>query len=145
MGTKTKTAPGEAAKDHTMNSETALLKPFETIFILKPALGDEDITTIIDKMKGIIEQEGGEIVAVENWGKRKLAYEVQSERKGIYVVIHFKGPSRLVRELERNYRISESIIKYITLTIGADKLGQALPVKEEKTFVPRGRNNRNWR
>ncbi len=145
LGTQNISAPSKAEKSSSKKDDGFILNTYETIFILKPSLSEEETLVIIEKIKGIIEQQGGEIAAVENWGKRKLAYEVQNERKGVYIVIHFKGPGTALREIERNYRISESIIKYMTIKIGIEKLGQALPIKEERVFSPRARMGRSWR
>lgn len=123
-----------------------VLRAYETFFILKSSLSDDEVTAIVDKIKGVIAEEGGEVVAVDNWGKKKLAYVVQKERKGIYIVIHFKGPGKSIFEIERNYRITEAIIKYMTIVIDEAKLGQTAAVREEKVYSSRGRSDgRRWR
>lgn len=108
------------------------MNPYETIFIIKPSLTDEEIAKVIEKTKGIIQRGGGEVVVAENWGKKKLAYEVRKEKKGTYIIVHFKGTGATVSELERSYRLDETIIKFITLKIETDKLGKTLPARDEK-------------
>ena len=108
------------------------MNPYETIFIIKPSLTDEEIAKVIEKTKGIIQRGGGEVVVAENWGKKKLAYEVRKEKKGTYIIVHFKGTGATVSELERSYRLDETIIKFITLKIEQDKLGKTLPARDEK-------------
>ncbi len=85
---------------------------YETIFILNPDLDEEQTQSTIEKVKGIITQTNGEIIKVEDWGKRKLAYLVKKKEKGHYVLIHFSGSPALLSELERNYRVMDAVIKY---------------------------------
>ncbi len=143
MGTKTTRDAVDPEKAQSGDAQDPILRPYETIFVVKPSLSDDEVTAIVDKIKGIVEETGGVIVAAENWGKKKLAYDIQNERKGIYIVMHIKGSGEVIREIERNYRISEFIIKYMTIKISPETLGQALPIREEKTFSSRGRFERN--
>jgi small subunit ribosomal protein S6 len=113
------------------------MNAYETIFIVRPSLTDEEINKVIEKIKGIVQRGGGEWVVVENWGKKKLAYEVRKEKKGTYIIAHFKGTGATVSELERTYRLDESIIKFITIKIGLDKLGKTSPARDEKPFASR--------
>ncbi|MFY9269246.1 MAG: 30S ribosomal protein S6 [Candidatus Manganitrophaceae bacterium] len=115
---------------------------YETIFIVKPTLSEEEVAKIMEKVNGAIQKAGGEVVMMENWGKRKLAYEVQKEKKGNYIISHFKGGGQTVSEVERTYRLDESIIKFMTVTISPENLGKALPVKDEKPVFHREREGR---
>ena len=90
---------------------------YESLFIIRPSLSDEDTTALIDKMKGVAEKSGATMLQAENWGRKKLAYEVKRERKGTYVFFYFKGPSPVVGELERSYRLEDSIIKFLTVRL----------------------------
>lgn len=118
---------------------------YESIFIIKPTLSDEETEKVIQKMRDIITSGGGEVVNVENWGKKKLAYEIKKHKKGHYVLFHFKGEGPILKELERNYRLSDSIIKFLTVKLKGDfappsqktpaQVGtapQAAPVEEAK-------------
>ncbi len=89
---------------------------YETIVILKTSLTDDEIGKVIAKVRGILEKGGGEVLKTENWGKKKLAYEVRKEKKGTYVFFRFRGAGGLVAELERQYRLDDSIIKFLTVT-----------------------------
>jgi len=88
------------------------MRKYETIFILDPDLEEEQVQSAIEKVKGIITQTNGEIQKVEDWGKRKLAYEVKKKSKGHYVLIHFLGTPALLSELERNFRVMDAVIKF---------------------------------
>ncbi len=142
---KSSRSPSNVKKTSPEKPKTVILSPYETIFIVKPLLTEAEISAIIEKVKEIIETQGGEVVSTDNWGKKKLAYEVKKERKGIYIVLHFKGPGDSIQELERHYRFSESIIKYMTLRIEAEALGKSQAIKEEKAYAYRGRDSRGWR
>jgi len=91
------------------------MQQYESIFIVRPSLPDEDTNRIIDKMKGVLEKSGATLLKLENWGKKKLAYEVKRERKGTFVYFHFTSPGAAVGELERSYRLEDSVIKFLTV------------------------------
>ena len=97
------------------------MNTYESIFILKPAISDDDVTKAVTKLEGIIKQ-GGEHLTTENWGKKKLAYEVMKEKKGLYVLFRFRGKGELVAELERNYRFDDNVIKFMTVQLGKKEL-----------------------
>jgi len=88
------------------------MRKYETIFILDPDLEDEQAQSTIEKVKGIITQSNGGILKVEDWGNRKLAYEVKKKSKGHYILIHFSGSPTLLNELERNFRVMDAVIKF---------------------------------
>ncbi|MDI7259082.1 MAG: 30S ribosomal protein S6 [Thermodesulfobacteriota bacterium] len=88
------------------------MRKYESIFILDPDLEEEQAQSAIEKIKGIITQGSGEILKAEDWGKRKLAYDVKKKSKGHYYLIHFSGNPALLSELERNFRVMDAIIKY---------------------------------
>jgi len=100
---------------------------YETIFIVRPTLSDEEVNKIIEKIRGMIEKKGGKVLSTENWGKKKLAYGVKKEKKGTYLLFRFTGDGKLVAELERQCLIDDALIKFLTVksTTGADRLTQA--------------------
>ena len=104
------------------------MNTYESIFILKSTLSEEDVQKIVSKMEGIVKQ-GGELTATENWGKKRLAYEVMKEKKGIYVMLRFRGKGDIILELERNYRIDDNVIKFMTIKL--DKKAVELLNKKE--------------
>jgi small subunit ribosomal protein S6 len=87
---------------------------YESIFIVRPSLSDEDTSKLIDKLKGVVEK-SGTVLKFENWGKKKLAYEVNQERKGTFVYLNFQSKGDLISELERSYRLEDSVIKFLTV------------------------------
>ncbi len=89
------------------------MKHYETMFIVKPTLTDEEMKAQIELVRSNIEKNGGEIVSFEDMGTRPLAYEIKKNKRGYYYVIYFKAPASSIAELERNYRINENILRFI--------------------------------
>lgn len=89
---------------------------YETMYILRPELEAEAYDALVEKFKGIIESEKGEMTNVNIMGRRKLAYEVDKKfREGYYVLFNYTGEANVVNELERNFRISDDVIRYLIL------------------------------
>ena len=89
------------------------LKHYETMFIIKPTLTEEETVAQIDLVKATIEKNGGEIVACEDMGSKNRAYEIEKNKRGYYFVAYFKGAPTGILEIERNYRINENILRFI--------------------------------
>ena len=89
------------------------IKHYETMFILKPTLTEEETVAQIDGIKALIEKNGGEISSTDNVGIRELAYEIEKCKRGYYYVIYFKGNPSGIAEIERNYRNNENVIRFI--------------------------------
>ena len=85
---------------------------YELMFIIDPALEDEAKQATIEAVKGIIEKEG-EVTDVDEWGLRKMAYQIQKKSEGYYVAMTFKAESTLPKELDRRLRISDNVMRHI--------------------------------
>ncbi|MEO8706805.1 MAG: 30S ribosomal protein S6 [Kofleriaceae bacterium] len=92
-------------------------REYETIYILRPNTPNEGVAEVNTRIKGIIENMGGKILKVDNWGKRRLAYEVAKERKGIYLYWQYLASPGVVEETERNLRMLDSVIRYLTVKV----------------------------
>jgi small subunit ribosomal protein S6 len=92
-------------------------REYETIYILRPNTPNEGVAEVNNRIKGIIEGMGGKIVKVDNWGKRRLAYEVAKERKGIYLYWQYLAQPGVVEEAERNLRMLDNVIRYLTTKV----------------------------
>ena len=88
---------------------------YEAVFILTPVLSDVQMKEAVEKFKSLLEQEGAEIVNVENWGLRKLAYPIQKKSTGFYQLIEFNAESPIVDKLEIQFRRDERVIRFLTL------------------------------
>ncbi|MBM4119555.1 MAG: 30S ribosomal protein S6 [Nitrospira sp.] len=90
---------------------------YESIFIIRPSASDDETNQLIEKMKSLLQKAGASILILENWGKKKLAYEIKGERRGTFVYIHFRSAGTVVDELERAYRLEDSVLKFLTVRV----------------------------
>ena len=97
------------------------MRRYESVWVVNGDLPDEEVKSAIDKFSGIISSQGGTLVGLDEWGRRKLAYKIQGTIRGYYVLADFAGSSETVKELERNYRIDDRIIRFLT-TKKSDKV-----------------------
>lgn len=104
---------------------------YESMIILNAAISDEDADAAIAKIKDVITGQGGEVLKVDVWGRRKLAYEIRKQKKGLYVLLFYKAPSSTVKKLEEFFKVFDTVLKYIVLKLGRKQI-QSL----EKAEVP---------
>lgn len=90
---------------------------YESLYIINTNIGDEAIAEKIAKFNSLVEANNGVVTAVDtdSWGKRKLAYAIEDETEGYYVFMTFEGDSELPKELERNFKIDENILRYLVI------------------------------
>ena len=94
------------------------MRNYEAMYVLRPEMDEEQINAAIEKFSDIITANGGEVTKVEQWGKRRLAYEVEKLREGYYVLCYFTGNTELPKELERNFKISDRVIRFLVVREG---------------------------
>lgn len=92
------------------------MRKYETMFILKSNLEEEKRNAVIEKFKSII-LTNGEIESVDEWGNRKLAYEVNKMNDGYYVLVNFKAGVDVPKELDRNFKISDDVIRHLIVNL----------------------------
>jgi len=92
------------------------MKKYETLFVLNSNLSEEDIKSNIEKIKGVIEQDGT-VTNVDEWGKRRLAYEINDMTEGYYVLINFEANPELPKELDRIFRITDAVIRHLIVNL----------------------------
>ena len=109
------------------------MRRYETIYIVNPNLDDEALKEVVTKFSDLIKKQKGSIIKIDEWGKRKMAYEVKRFDKGHYVLLDFCGLPEMVTELERNLKLDDRILKYSTVKIDEDVDPAELIVEEEKT------------
>ena len=93
------------------------MNKYETTFIVSPELDEAAVQEVIEKVKGIVANNKGEVENIDNWGVKKLAYEVKKHRTGNYFCMHMNGVAATVDELSRNFRIMDSIIKFMVIRL----------------------------
>lgn len=91
------------------------MNKYEAMYIVTPEMEDEAIKGVIEKFSGIITANGGEIERTDEWGRKKLAYPIDYKTEGYYVLVNFAAAPELPRELERNFRNDESILRYMVV------------------------------
>lgn len=96
-----------------------ILNSYETIFIIDASLDEESVKGLQEKFTSLIEK-NGEIESVDEWGKRRLAYEINDKTEGFYVLVNFKADSEFPKELERQYKITEGILRTIVIRKDAE-------------------------
>jgi small subunit ribosomal protein S6 len=111
------TAPSGKQRTPSARDIAGRKREYETIYILRPDSTNDVIGQVNTKARSVIETGGGTIIKIDNWGKRKLAYEVQKQLKGIYLFFSYLGSAGLVEELERNLRLTDSVIRYYSVKI----------------------------
>lgn len=88
---------------------------YETTYILRPDLEEETREELMERIKGIITERQGEIIEIDVWGNKKLAYEINDYNTGFYVLITFRGNTELVNELDRNYKIIDGVLRSLII------------------------------
>ena len=106
---------------------------YESAVLINAALDDETIKNLISKIRANITTNGGEIIEVEDWGRKRLAYQVKKSKIGYYAIFRFNSPPDIVPKLERNYQLDDNILRYLTITLSKDALEQIEIDKAQQT------------
>ena len=91
------------------------MKKYESVIIINPSLDEQGIKDVITKFTDLINNNNGKVENVEEMGKRKLAYEINKQKEGFYLVFKFEAKPELIAELERNYRITDEVMKFMVV------------------------------
>ena len=132
MQTETTAAAGGPAKGATDSPPQFAaghkLREYESIFLLRPDLADDLVDKIVERMRGIVHRDGGKVIKVENWGKKKTSYEVKKNLRAIFIRFLFLGETKAVAEFERNLRMTDDVMKYQSVKIaeGVDASSRAV-------------------
>lgn len=103
------------------------MREYETVIVLDPALDDARVDQEVETVSTVITQGGGEVLEVQRWGRRRLAYEVQKKREGNYSLVRFKSERGVLDELKRRYLLNESLLRHLTVL----SLGPSAPPSAE--------------
>jgi small subunit ribosomal protein S6 len=104
------------------------MRHYETAFLITPKLDEEETEKFIQKMADIVAKKKGKMIKIDKWGKKKLAYPVEKHNEAFYVFFHYEGEPDIPSELERRFRQTESVLRYLTLR----KEVQAMAKKKRK-------------
>jgi small subunit ribosomal protein S6 len=89
------------------------MNQYEALYIIVPTLDEESTKASVAKFKEIVESNGGEVTAIDEWGKKRLAYPIDYKTEGYYVLMSFSCAPEFPKELERNFKIDETILRYL--------------------------------
>ena len=92
------------------------MNKYESVVIINPTVDEEGVKALVEKFSALINNDG-KVEKVDNLGKRKLAYEVKKQKEAYYEVFYFEANPELIAELERNYRITDEVIKFMTMKV----------------------------
>ena len=112
---RTVTAPGRA-------------REYETIYILRPDIDAETADKVGTRLADVVGREAGRLTKVELWGRRRLAYDIGKQRRGVYMYLKYLGTGRTVAEIERNLRLADSVLRYQTVLVREDVPVEGLEV-----------------
>ena len=91
------------------------MRNYEMIFIVRPDVADDDVQKLITQMEGVVASAGGKVEKVEKMGRRRLAYRVEKQREGFYVLFYVQGTGDTVKEFERRLKVTDAVIKHMTV------------------------------
>jgi small subunit ribosomal protein S6 len=94
---------------------------YEVVFIVDPGTPEEETTRLTENLQGIVTDQGGTVVKAEVMGRRQLAYTINRKNEGIYVLFEVEGTGREIAELERRMRVSDQVLRYLTVRVDEDR------------------------
>lgn len=94
------------------------MRKYETMYIIRPDLEEEARTQLVERFSTLVKDQGGELAEVKEWGIRKMAYPIQDFKEGYYVLVYFSAQPEVVAELERVFKITDPVIRYMTIRQG---------------------------
>ncbi len=91
------------------------MRTYETMLVLDPDMSKEQVDGFMERVKKLLDERGGEVLKIDEWGLNTLAYVIRKKTTGYYLLLYFKGGAELVAELERNLRLMEEVLRYLTV------------------------------
>jgi small subunit ribosomal protein S6 len=108
------------------------MRHYETTYILRPNLGEEQFTEIIDRTNSIITNDGGSVICLDRWGIKRLAYEIKKEVQGYYVNLNYAAPGKTVDEIERIFKIDDRMLRFLTIKLGDSMNAEAIEAEKQR-------------
>jgi small subunit ribosomal protein S6 len=112
---------------------------YEMMYIAVPETTDDDIAKLNDGITKLVEKEGGTVAEIEGWGRRRLAYPINKKTEGFYVLLEITGSGQEIAELERRFRVNDTVLRYMTVRVDEDR--KAADKKQAKR--DKRKSNRN--
>ncbi|MGO8881783.1 MAG: 30S ribosomal protein S6 [Desulfomonilaceae bacterium] len=111
------------------------MRRYEALIVLDPDTSDDDVKALTERYSGTIKDHSGEIIKIEDWGTKKLAYLVRKKDKGRYILFDFVSGPELINELERQFKITEDVMKYLSVKLDDEVDLDAFKAKAQKEAV----------
>ncbi len=108
------------------------MRHYETTYILRPNLGEEQFTEIIDRTNAIVTNDGGAIICLDRLGVKRMAYEINKEIQGCYIYMNYAAPGKTVDEIERIFRIDDRALRYLTVKLGDSMNAEAIEAEKQR-------------
>ena len=112
------------------------MRHYETTYILRPSLGEEQFTEIIERTADLVKNDSGTVIDLSRWGLKQLAYEIKKESQGYYVCMNFAAPGSAIKEIERIFGIDDRVLRYLTIKL-ADSIDQEGIDQEKEKIASR--------
>ncbi len=111
------------------------MRNYEVAFIAAPTLTPDELDAFVEQMQTVVEGKGGKVVKVDNWGKKSLAYKIKKFRDGYYVILTMEADGAIITELERRFRVSDHVIRYLSIRIDEDlkRAGKMTAARQRKS------------
>jgi small subunit ribosomal protein S6 len=117
---------------------------YENVFIARQDVSASQVDALADQFAALIQEHGGEVTKKEHWGLRNLSFRIKKNRKGHYVLFNIDAPSEAVLEMERNMRLSEDVIRYLTVRVDELEADQSIVLRSRGMRDDRGRGGRRF-
>lgn len=117
-----------------------MTRTYEVVFIAAPTLSEDDLTALVEQFKKSVESKKGKVIKVDSWGKRSLAYTIKKFKEGHYTVLTLEDTGEAVAELERRFRVTDAVIRFLSVRVDEDwKRQQKLKAQRERKKARRGK------
>jgi small subunit ribosomal protein S6 len=120
----------------------AAVRQYELVYILSPEVGEQEQAELHGQVEAIVARFGGRIDNTENWGRRRLAYEIGHHKEGTYVLELMTGPGEMVKELDRRLRVIDQVIRHLVVRVDEDARIAERRSSERKAHIARRREAR---
>ncbi|MGI9570556.1 MAG: 30S ribosomal protein S6 [Desulfobulbia bacterium] len=108
------------------------MRNYEMIFIVHPSVPDEELSLVTEKVTSVITQNKGEVIQLDNWGKRRCAHKIKKSVKGNYFLLYFSGNPGVLTELDRTLRYNEKVLRYQTVIVDKKTIEKVLNKQKER-------------
>lgn len=117
---------------------------YENVFITRQDISASQVDSLADQFAAVVQERGGQVTKKEHWGLRNMMFRIKKNRKGHYVLFNIDAPSDAVQEMERNMRLSEDVIRYLTVRVNELEADQSIVLRSRGSRDDRGRGGRRF-